>query len=175
MSPLYHKLKCAQCNCTESLFWKSIGTRQHLCNNCSDGSNKNNKEKQQEIETHRKPDDRRTKLRKSTRSTRYSKNNANTNSASGAVSSNTNKSSTTKSSGRGRRNLFRRPPIKAQTTPATTRYVKSVFHKVSHDAFVYLIAFNLPSDVIRCYCCCCISTGKLHSNRRYCFIVEFKL
>lgn len=137
MSPIYDNLRCAQCNCTEALFWKSIGAKQQLCNNCSEG-NKINKEKQ-DGETHRKTDDRRIKLRKSTRSTRYSKNNATSNNASGAVASNSNKNSTTKASGRGRRNLLRRPPIKAQSIPATTRYVKSLFYKVSHIYFVVVV------------------------------------
>lgn len=128
MSPLYDNLKCAQCNCTDALFWKSIGAKQQLCNNCSEG-NKNNAK--QEGETHRKADDRRIKLRKSTRSTRYGKNSANTNNTAGAVASNSNKNSTTKLSGRGRRNLLRRPPIKSLSIPATTRNVKSLFYKVS--------------------------------------------
>lgn len=168
MSPLYDNLKCAQCNCTEALFWKSIGAKQQLCNNCSDG-NKTNKEKQ-EVETHRKTDDRRTKLRKSTRSTRYSKNTSNSNAATGVVSSNSNKSSTTKSSGRGRRNLFRRPPIKAQSIPATTRCVQSLFYKVSVFFFFNLFCVGKIFFVV-----VVILSGELHSNRRHCFVMEFKL
>lgn len=128
MSPSYDNLRCAQCNCTETLLWKSIGAKQQLCNNCSE-DNKNNAK--QEGETYRKTDGRRIKLRKSTRSTRYGKNNATASNAPGAVSSNSNKNSTTKSSGRGRRSLFRRPPIRALSVPASTQYVKSLFHKVS--------------------------------------------
>lgn len=130
MSPLCDNLKCAQCNCTEALFWKSIGAKQQLCNNCSEGNKTN--PKQEGGETHRRTDERRIKLRKSTRSTRYGKNNGSSNNAAGgAVSSNSNKTSTTKSSGRGRRNLLRRPPIKSIPVPATTRNVKSLFYKVS--------------------------------------------
>lgn len=127
MSPLYDNLKCAKCSCTEALLWKSIGAKQQLCNNCSEGNKSNGK---QEGEPHRKTDDRRIKLRKSTRSTRYGKNAASSNNLSGAVASISSKNSTTKSSGRGRRNLFRRAPIKSQSIPATTRNVKSLFYKV---------------------------------------------
>lgn len=127
MSPLYDNLKCAKCSCTEALLWKSIGAKQQLCNSCSEGIKSVAK---QEGEPHRKTDERRIKLRKSTRSTRYGKNNASSNNGAGAVSSNSNKNSTAKSSGRGRRNLFRRAPIKSLSIPATTRNVKSLFYKV---------------------------------------------
>lgn len=127
-SSLCDSLKCAQCNCTETLLWKSIGVKQQLCNNCYE-ENKNHTK--QEGETHRKTDDRRTKLRKSTRSTRYGKNSSGTANASGPLSSNTNKSSTAKTSGRGRRNLCRRPPIKALSIPARTKCVNSLFFKVT--------------------------------------------
>lgn len=129
MSPLYDSLKCAQCNCTESLLWKSIGEKQQLCNDCFEQTKISTK---QEHETNRKAEDRRNKLRKSTRSTRYNGKNGNgPNNASVAANSNSNKSTTTKSSGRGRRSLFRRPPMKAPTIPATTQHVKSLFYKVN--------------------------------------------
>lgn len=128
MPPLHEHIKCAQCNCTESLFWKSIGDRQQLCNDCFEQSKLATK---QENETNRKTEDRRSKLRKSTRSTRYNgKNGTNSNNLTGAASSNATKNSTNKSSGRGRRNMFRRPPMKAPSIPATTHPVKSLFYKV---------------------------------------------
>lgn len=140
MSVLYDNLRCAQCNCSETLLWKSIGVKQQLCNNCFEESKNCTK---QEGEIHRKTDDRRIKnLRKSTRSTRYSKNSNGSSNTTGAVSSNSNKSSTTKPSGRGRRNLLRRPPIKSLSIPATTQYVKSLFHKVSRFNFCPCLGCN---------------------------------
>lgn len=128
MSPLCDVISCSECNCTEALLWKSIGDKQQLCNDCFEQIKNNTK---QEVDINRKADDRRTKLRKSTRSTRYSGRNGTsaTNSQSGSIS-NTNKSASNKSSGRGRRCLFRRPPMKAPTIPATSQHVDSLFYKV---------------------------------------------
>lgn len=128
MSPSIDSLKCIQCNCTESMLWKSVGDNQHLCNDCSDQSKTNGKT---ESESNRKPDEKKGKLRKSTRSTRYNGKCSNgISNSSGATTSNSTKSNNVKPSGRGRRNLFRRQPIKAPIVPATTRNVKSLFYKV---------------------------------------------
>lgn len=128
MSPSIDSLKCIQCNCTESMLWKSVGDNQHLCNDCSDQNKINGTT---ESESNRKPDEKKGKLRKSTRSTRYNGKGSNgASNSTGATTSNPTKSNNVKPSGRGRRNLFRRQPIKAPTIPATTRNVKSMFYKV---------------------------------------------
>lgn len=127
MSSSCDNLKCAQCNCTETLMWKSIGVKQQICNNCYTESKNQTK---QDGESHRKTDDRRTKLRKSTRSTRYGKNNSSSNNTTGGITTSTNKSNAAKTGGKGRRNLLRRPPIKAPSIPARTKFVKSLFYKV---------------------------------------------
>lgn len=146
MSPLYENLKCVQCNCTETLLWKSIGEKQQLCNDCFE-QNKNNTKQESDgnRKTFGKTDERRSKLRKSTRSTRYNgKNGTGTNNTIGTTTSNTTKINNTKSSGRGRRSLFRRPPMKAPTIPATTQHVKSLFYKVSlMDHKIKKIIFDL--------------------------------
>lgn len=134
MSPLYENLKCVQCNRTEALLWKSIGEKQQLCNNCFEQTKSNTKQ-DADCNNRRafgKTDERRSKLRKSTRSTRYNgKNGSGTSNATATTNSNTTKISSAKSSGRGRRSLFRRPPMKAPTIPATTQHVNSLFYKVS--------------------------------------------
>lgn len=128
MSPLFENLVCSQCNCTETLLWNCTADKQPLCNDCFEQIKASTK---QEPENHRKSDERRSKLRKSTRSTRYNgKNGSSSNNGSGAVTSNASKNNATKSGGRGRRNLYRRPPMKAPTIPATTQHVKSLFFKV---------------------------------------------
>lgn len=133
MSPLCDNLKCAQCNCTEAMLWKSIGEKQQLCNVCFEQTKNNTKQETDgNRKTFGKTDERRSKLRKSTRSTRYNgKNGTGPSNASGTANSNTTKTNSTKPSGRGRRSLFRRPPMKAPTIPATTQNVKSLFFKVS--------------------------------------------
>lgn len=120
MPPLSDSLKCAQCKCTEAMLWKSIGEKQHLCNDCFEHTKSNTKQENA----------RRNKLRKSTRSTRYSGKNGTGSGTNGPGNSNSTKTNTTKTSGRGRRSLFRRPPMKAPTIPATTQHVKSLFYKV---------------------------------------------
>ncbi|XP_031631303.1 GATA zinc finger domain-containing protein 1 [Contarinia nasturtii] len=127
---LCEKLKCAQCNCTAALLWKSISDTQHMCNDCFEQT-KNNTKQEIDGNNQRKPD--RSKLRKSTRSTRYSgKNGTGSNQLPGTSNSNSSKTSNTKPSGRGRRSLFRRPPMKAPTIPASTHHVKSLFYKGSY-------------------------------------------
>lgn len=130
MSLLDDVISCSQCNCTEALLWKSIGDKQQLCNDCFEQIKTNTK---QENDISRKADDRRTKLRKSTRSTRYSgRNGSGASNSQAGISSSTNKNTGTKSSGRGRRCLFRRPPMKAPTIPATSKHVNSLYYKVNH-------------------------------------------
>lgn len=158
MSPLSEGLKCGQCGCTESLFWKSIGDKQQLCNDCFELS-----KHKQDSDINRKTDDRRSKLRKSTRSTRYNGKNGNNgnSSQSGAANSTSTKGGNGKSSGRGRRNLFRRAPVKAPSIPATTQHVTSLFYKVSSHPTRSILHSNAF-----------LSTGLLHSDWRYSFIVQ---
>lgn len=130
MSPSIDSLKCIQCDCTESMLWRSVADNQQLCNDCFE-YNKINAKSESDPNSNRRGDEKRGKLRKSTRTTRYNGKNSNgTSNAVGVTASNSTKSNSTKPSGRGRRSLFRRPPVKAPTIPATTQNVKSVFYKV---------------------------------------------
>lgn len=61
------------------------------------------------------------KLRKSTRTTRYKSKTSNN---AGTTVKNITK-------GRNRRNIFKKPPIKAPVVPATTTFSDSLFHNVS--------------------------------------------
>lgn len=174
-----------QCNCTESFLWKPAGENQHLCNDCFEKNSKNVKIELDTMTTvttfattaYQRPDERKTRLRKSTRSTRYSGKNGNgsasnatTNNGSGAASAVTTKVSGVKS-GRGRRSLFRRPPMKAPTISATTTSVKSLFYKV-HTLDIILkpilivSILNSNSD-FRFY----LYAGLVHTNWRHCFVV----
>lgn len=181
MSPLYENLKCAQCNCTEALLWKSIGEKQQLCNDCFEQTKSNTK---QEADCSNrkacgKTEERRSKLRKSTRSTRYNgKNGGGTSNATGTTNSNTTKANTTKSSGRGRRTLFRRPPMKAPSIPASTQNVNCLFYKVSPCSLNLTKSIvHLPDDQkpnIKTHFKR-ILAGILHSNRWHCFVAQFQL
>lgn len=146
MSPSIDSLKCIQCNCTESMLWKSVGDNQQLCNDCFEQTKLNEK---LESEPSRRSDERRSKLRKSTRSTRYNGKSTNgTTISTGLTTSNPTKTNNNiKSSGRGRRNLFRRPPVKAPTIPATTQNVTSVFYKVCFVGFFFNMGFWMESDM----------------------------
>lgn len=178
MSPLYDNLKCAQCNCTEAMLWKSIGDKQHLCNDCFEQTKNNTKS---ENDGKHRSDDRRSKLRKSTRSTRYNGKNGN-GPANGNANSNTNKSSNTKSSGRGRRSLFRRPPMKAPSIPATTQHVQSLFYKVCYFQSNTMILFT-PSVQLSVASNRLSNTlsninsfaGFLYPNRRHCITMQLRL
>lgn len=178
MSPLYENLNCAQCNCTESLLWKSIGDKQQLCNDCFEQTKNNTKQESDgNRKTFGKNDERRSKLRKSTRSTRYNgKNGTGSSGAPGTTSSNATKTNSTKSSGRGRRSLFRRPPMKAPTIPATTQHVKSLFFKVNQAGkfflnFIYGMKISYRMNWNWFKFVDLFSTGILHSNRWHCFAV----
>lgn len=129
MPPLLNNLKCSQCSCTESMFWKTTGNNQQLCYDCSEPTLKS----RNESDYTRKVEDRKAKTRKSTRCTRYSIKNGNSSTTTGpnqSSSNTTSKLANTKSSGRGRRNLNRRPPVKTPVIPASTRHVNSLFYKV---------------------------------------------
>lgn len=125
---MYENLMCFKCNCTETLLWNCTADKQPLCNDCYEQIKANTK---QEPESNRKADERRNKLRKSTRSTRKN------GTSLGSSSSTTCKTTTMKLIGRGRRNLFRKPPVKAPTIPATTQHVKSLFYKVNYDCSIF--------------------------------------
>lgn len=180
MSPLYDNLKCVQCNCTEAMLWKSIGDK-HLCNDCFEQT-----KNRSEHEGKHQNDDRRSKLRKSTRSTRYNGKNGN-GPANGTGNSNTNKNSKTNSSGRGRRSLFRRPPMKAPSIPATTQHVQSLFYKVCYHQFnlmiLRIISVKLPITLNRNFQAnkqktlfnVDSFTGFIHPNWRHCVTMQFKL
>lgn len=134
MAPAIENLKCIQCECTESLLWKQINDSQHICITCFEKTQNTVKaETESANQITNKTEDRKTKLRKSTRSTRYSK------SGSNQSQSNSNKGANIKT-GKGRRSLFRRPPMKAPTVTATTKHVKSLFHKVN--SMVFYIHFS---------------------------------
>lgn len=131
MPPLNGTIKCISCKCTESLLWKPIDVNQQICNDCFE-TNKICLRNEYEIGSS-KSVERKTKLRKSTRSTRYNGKNGNGTSLAiptNATGSATIKNPSVKFGGRGRRNLFKRAPMKAPTVSATTKYVKSLFYKV---------------------------------------------
>lgn len=173
---------CSQCNCTESFLWKLIGENQHICNDCFDKNSKNVKSEPSTVTTAStlasaaRAEERKARLRKSTRSTRYSGKNGNglphaaASNGSGVASANTNKAAGVKS-GRGRRSLFRRPPMKAPVISATTTSVKSLFYKVQ------LIGFNErnPSNSLirraRTYkseiLCRCATPTTIHFTHKY--------
>lgn len=146
MAPTYNHLKCKQCSRTESMFWKSIGENQHLCYECTEpGKNKS------ELDNVRKTDERKTtKTRKSTRSTRYNGKNGNgTVAGTSQTTSNAGKAVNSKPSGRGRRNLNRRPPVKTPTIPASTRQVDSLFYKVCyHMPLIFKHSYDINSTTI---------------------------
>lgn len=168
--------KCLQCDCTESFLWKSVGENQHLCNDCFERNNQNVKNESDTMTmatipsttatapaTASRPDERKIKLRKSTRTTRYNgKNGKSSSNASGSIGSCVATTVPSKSSGiksgRGRRSLFRRPPMKAPTISATTTYVKSLFYKVNRKMSKLTIQRSSPSFHSS-------FAGLVHSNR----------
>lgn len=127
-------LRCAQCSCTEAFLWKSVGEKQHMCNDCFEHTKNHTK---QETDGSSKAE--RSKLRKSTRSTRYNgKNGTASNNLPGPGNTNSNKTNNIKSTGRGRRSLFRRPPMKSPIIPASTHHVNMTFYKVD-----FTVAFKI--------------------------------
>ena len=141
MPPNRANLKCSQCKCTESFMWKQISSDDQICYECYEKNKINVKPEPEPSSTQAeqsmpvvKADSKNSKsLRKSTRSTRYkSKGTANSATAgsSGQPNSNGSKGGGSKTSGKGRRSLFRRPPQKAPVVTATTTNVKSLFFKV---------------------------------------------
>lgn len=140
MPPTRASIKCTQCKSTDSLMWRQITDNQQICNDCYE---KNRNHLKDELEpttstgvtisaptTATKTDDKKSKLRKSTRSTRYK---ARGGGGAGAQTSGTTMTQPKPNKGgaRGRRTMFRRAPVKAPTTCATTTFVKSLFFKVS--------------------------------------------
>lgn len=142
MPPLLNHLRCSQCNCTESMFWKTTGDNQQLCYDCSEPTLK----AKTETDCTRKVEDRKAKTRKSTRSTRYSIKNGNstTTGTNQSTSIATGRLANTKPSGRGRRNLNRRPPVKTPVIPASTRHVNSLFYKVHKANSTIHISYSFP-------------------------------
>lgn len=143
-------IKCTQCKGTSSLMWHPIGDNQQICHDCYE-KNRDNLKDELEPSTTTKPlpsvkiEEKKTatRLRKSTRSTRYKSKSTTTSTIQNAGSSGSvvatsasvngtgqTKSNGQKSGGRGRRNICRRAPIKAPSISATTTHVKSLFHKV---------------------------------------------
>lgn len=173
---------CLHCNCTESLLWQPVDENQHLCNDCFE---KNSKKVKNEWDTITKAtatatasrlDERKVRLRKSTRSTRFSVKNGNGlsniigSNGSGVTSAGSNKTSGVKS-GRGRRSLFRRPPMKAPTISATTTHVKSLFYKVIHWIYMYISFIPQFPNSYSIFCLFLFYAGLIHSNRWHCFVV----
>lgn len=128
MAPSRSHIKCFQCKCTESLMWKQIGSNQQLCYTCFEA----NKNELESIVAGKSQNKRVVTRRKSTRcSTRNIAKNITSIAAINAQQNTVNsKSAASRINTRGRRNLNRRPPVKAPTTTATTTHVTSLFHKV---------------------------------------------
>lgn len=121
--------------------WRRIDDNQQICNDCYEKNRNNLKEELESANTAfvAKTDEKKTttRLRKSTRSTRYKAKSGSIAATvqNGPTANNTNgsqpKPATQKGGGRGRRNLQRRAPMKAPTMTATTSFVKSLFYKVN--------------------------------------------
>lgn len=153
---------CVDCKKTESLLWRTIDQGQ-ICQVCFEireaketdiaksvesnedkKTNKTNKDKDSKDDTKQEKKDatttlaeeRGSRLRKSTRATRFKAKvvaNQNTSTLNGGngekpVSSGNSKQQT---KGRNRRSLFKRVPVKTPLAQATTHTVESVFYKVS--------------------------------------------
>ncbi|XP_065367498.1 GATA zinc finger domain-containing protein 1 [Calliphora vicina] len=149
---------CVECKKTESLLWRSVENGQ-ICQACfelreakdsdmvksvevsEDKKAKTNKDVKEETKNDKKEttstlgEERGTRLRKSTRATRF-KTKLNT-SQSSTSNGNGEKSTGSGSSkqqtkGRNRRSLFKRMPFKTPLAQATTHSVESIFHKGSY-------------------------------------------
>lgn len=133
------KPTCVECETTDSFLWRSAESGQ-ICNDCylANSAQKdakpgtpvvkseNEDKKEEKDESESKPEGETTPAkatgkgtRKSTRSTRYKPKTP----ASAAPK-------TTAPRGRGRRSLFKRPPLKAPTATPTVVTSDSVFYKV---------------------------------------------
>lgn len=127
---------CVQCNATESLLWRPLENGE-VCNDCytNEDSKKDITVKADSDETNSvdvKQDSTETTTsaggkvtRKSTRSTRYKLKNPGSTSKPGPPK------------GRGRRSLFKRPPLKAPTATATIVTSDSVYFKVNLCKFIH--------------------------------------
>lgn len=150
---------CVECKKTESLLWRPIENGQ-LCLACSElreeeqkkasevtntedknkkmtreVKDKDPKEKSESSVVPAAVDDKCSRLRKSTRATRFkakpSTHNTTNGNGSEKNSSGGGSSSKSQTKGRNRRSLFKRVPYKTPQAQATTHSVESVFHKVS--------------------------------------------
>lgn len=152
--------------------WKQIGSNQQICHSCFEM----NKTELESIAA-AKNQDRKGHLRKSTRCTRLNLKNgtaqANTSNQQTtvaaaaptatvtAVAAN-NKIGITRINARGRRNLNRRPPVRAVTTTCTTTHVKSLFHKVKKKQLL----FPCVAKILKNFCFSFNSfTGFVRANR----------
>lgn len=152
---------CVDCKTTESLLWRTVENGQ-ICLTCSElreekeatdenknvdstsaeqdknkKPNKDVKEEKKEAATTSTIEDKCSRLRKSTRATRFKakliSTNSNSTNGNGEKSNAGGSNSKTQIKGRNRRSLFKRVPFKTPQAQATTHSVESVFHKVSHD------------------------------------------
>lgn len=151
MPPNRGPIKCTQCNSGTSLMWYQINENQQICNDCYENNRNNLKDELEPgtmpnlavstaLVTQKNNEKKTTRLRKSTRTTRYkSKSSAGAMAQSVGVNGGANgggppgtqsKSGGQKSGSRGRRGLTRRAPLKAPSMSATTSFVKSLFYKV---------------------------------------------
>lgn len=140
------KPKCIQCDTLESLMWRNVEAG-NICQSCYE-YNKHNLKSELEPEgaeanaSSNGAEEK--KLRKSTRSTRYKAKSYTTagtasnpgsaaagNGGTSSAQSGTPLTSKTVPKGRGRRNMFKKPPTKAPIRTATTTSVDSLFHNVS--------------------------------------------
>lgn len=136
MPPTRGSIKCTQCNSGTSFMWYQMNENHQICYDCYESNRNSLKEELEprtvlDVAASKSNEKRTTRLRKSTRSTRYKS--AGTTAQSGGVngSRTQSKSSGQKSGRRGRRGLARRAPLKAPSMSATTSFVKSLFYKVT--------------------------------------------
>uniref|UniRef100_T1PHU0 GATA zinc finger n=1 Tax=Musca domestica TaxID=7370 RepID=T1PHU0_MUSDO len=151
---------CVDCKTTESLLWRTVENGQ-ICLTCSElreekeatdenknvdsisaeqdknkKPNKDVKEEKKEAATTSTIDDKCSRLRKSTRATRFKakliSTNSNSTNGNGEKSNAGGSNSKTQTKGRNRRSLFKRVPFKTPQAQATTHSVESVFHKGSY-------------------------------------------
>ncbi|XP_075166922.1 GATA zinc finger domain-containing protein 1 [Haematobia irritans] len=152
---------CVDCKKTESLLWRSVENGQ-LCVECfeiretaakekaeenketsteSTITDDKNKKLPKDVKEEKRDanlvisEDKCSRLRKSTRATRFKAKVLNTNNSSNANGEKSNTgggNSKTQTKGRNRRSLFKRVPFKTPQAQATTHCVESIFHKGSY-------------------------------------------
>lgn len=145
LSIVVHKMPkpiCRKCKTTDSFLWRSAEAG-HICNDChvaeTESKNENNLPFGSKSDTDAIKEERDDSVvktegettpakatgkgtRKSTRATRYK------------LKTPVSAPKPTAPRGRGRRSLFKKPPLKAPTATATVVTSESLFYKVSHDA-----------------------------------------